>query len=117
MTGPMVTLTPGAHPAPGAGASTEPATLMPDTGLGVPAGGCSRPIQLRGDLHQVHQATGTIVSSRSTWEMPDGVIYKACGNRRAAVCPACAETYRADTYQLVLAGLNGGKGIPDTVQL
>ena len=47
--------------------------------------------------------------------MPDGVIYKACGNRRATVCPSCAETYRADAYQLVLAGLQGGKNVPDTV--
>ena len=47
--------------------------------------------------------------------MPDTVIHKACGNRRAAVCPACAEYYRADAYQLILAGLRGGKGIPDTV--
>jgi hypothetical protein len=45
------------------------------------------------------------------------VVYKSCGNRRASVCPACAEVYRADTYQLILAGINGGKGIPDTVQL
>ena len=47
--------------------------------------------------------------------MPDRVIYKACGNRRASVCPSCAEVYRADAYQLVLAGLQGGKGVPDTV--
>ena len=48
--------------------------------------------------------------------MPDGVIYKPCGNRRAAVCPACAEVYRADTYQLVLAGLQGGKGVSENVR-
>ena len=29
--------------------------------------------------------------------------------------PACAEVYRADTYQLIRAGLSGGKGIPATV--
>jgi hypothetical protein len=28
---------------------------------------------------------------------------------------SCAEVYRADTYQLVRAGLVGGKGVPDTV--
>ena len=50
-------------------------------------------------------------SRPGTGSMPDGVIYKPCGNRRAAVCPACAEVYRADTYQLVLAGLQGGKGV------
>ncbi|NEA37560.1 replication initiator [Streptomyces sp. SID13031] len=79
------------------------------------AGGCVRPIQLRGESHVVSERTGRIISTRHTDDMPDRVIYKACGNRRAAVCPSCAETYRADTYQLVLAGLRGGKGIPDTV--
>jgi hypothetical protein len=47
--------------------------------------------------------------------MPDGVIYVPCNNRRAVVCLSCAETYRADTYQLVKAGLASGKGVPDTV--
>jgi hypothetical protein len=47
--------------------------------------------------------------------MPDGVIYKPCGNRRATVCPSCAATYRRDAYQLVRAGLVGGKGIPTTI--
>ena len=45
--------------------------------------------------------------------MPDGVLYVPCGDRRASVCPPCAETYRADTYQLIRAGLVGGKGVPD----
>ena len=43
------------------------------------------------------------------------MLYTPCGDRRASVCPACAETYRRDTYQLIRAGLTGGKGIPDTV--
>ena len=43
------------------------------------------------------------------------MIYVPCGDRRASVCPACAETYRADTYQLIRAGLVGGKGVPETV--
>jgi hypothetical protein len=81
------------------------------------AAGCSRPIQLAGRVDEVSTVTGAVLSTRHTADMPDGVIYKACGNRRASVCPACAETYRADTYQLILAGLNGGKGIPDSVQL
>ena len=46
--------------------------------------------------------------------MPDGVIYKPCGNRRVTTCPGCAETYRRDAYHLIRAGLTGGKGItPD----
>ena len=40
-----------------------------------------------------------------------------CGDRRASVCPPCAETYRADTYQLIRAGLAGGKGVPESVAI
>ena len=47
--------------------------------------------------------------------MPDGVIYKACGNRRVSACPSCAETYRRDAFQLIRAGLIGGKGVPEHV--
>jgi len=43
------------------------------------------------------------------------VIYKACGDRRASVCPPCAERYRQDTWPLVAAGLRGGKGVPAEV--
>jgi hypothetical protein len=77
--------------------------------------GCERPIRLAGHLHTLNPATGEILSSRSTESLPDGVIYVPCGDRRASVCPACAETYRADTYHLIRTGLIGGKGIPDTV--
>ena len=51
----------------------------------------------------------------STDAEPDGVLRKACGNRREAVCPPCAERYRGDAYQLIAAGLRGGKGVPDTL--
>ena len=40
---------------------------------------------------------------------PDGVLIKRCGNRRPAVCPSCSYEYRADAYQLVRAGITGGK--------
>jgi hypothetical protein len=46
---------------------------------------------------------------------PDGVLLTACGTRRAARCPPCAEVYRTDAYQLLRAGLAGGKGIPESV--
>jgi hypothetical protein len=51
----------------------------------------------------------------STDTEPDGVLRKACGNRREAVCPPCAQRYRGDAYHLIAAGLRGGKGVPDTV--
>ncbi len=79
------------------------------------AAACTRPVRLAGTVHTVDTRTGELVDTRPTVDMPDAVIYKACGNRRASVCPACAEVYRADAYQLVLAGLRGGKGIPESV--
>ena len=51
----------------------------------------------------------------TTASEPDETLLKCCGNRREAVCPTCARTYRGDAYQLVAAGLSGGKGVPDTV--
>jgi hypothetical protein len=77
--------------------------------------GCERPIRLVGHLHTINPSTGQVLSSRATETLPDGVVYVPCGDRRASVCPACAETYRADTYHLIHAGLVGGKGVPDTV--
>ena len=78
------------------------------------AGGCTHPVRLQAESSRVDTGTGELVPVVSVGG-EDDVIYKACGNRRAAVCPSCAETYRADAYQLVLAGLRGGKGIPDDV--
>ncbi len=79
------------------------------------AAGCAHPIRLSGVVHHVEASTGRITREAPTSEMPDGVIYTNCGNRRANVCAGCAETYRADTYQLVTAGLVGGKGVPTSV--
>jgi hypothetical protein len=80
------------------------------------AAGCIRPIRLTGALHTVDKTTGQILATRHTHQLPDGVVYVPCGDRRASVCPACAETYRADTYQLIKAGLVGGKGVPESVR-
>jgi len=82
-----------------------------------PAGGCARPIRLTGRMHDVNTATGEVLSTLDTSSMPDHVIYTACGDRRASVCPSCAETYRRDTYQLIRAGLAGGKGVPESVAI
>jgi hypothetical protein len=77
------------------------------------SGNCARPIRLRGtietcDAHGVKRVWSTDTE-------PDGILRKACGNRREAVCPPCAERYRQDAYHLIAAGLKGGKGVPDTV--
>jgi hypothetical protein len=77
--------------------------------------GCTRPVRLHGTIRDLDPRTGEVLRTLDTATLPDGVLYVPCGDRRASVCPACAETYRADTYQLIKAGLTGGKGVPDTV--
>ncbi|MFI9561740.1 replication initiator, partial [Nonomuraea endophytica] len=76
--------------------------------------GCRNPIHLRGHITH-HDATGAVIRRYSTVHEPDGLLRIPCKTRRATRCPACAETYRQDTYHLIRAGLIGGKGVPDTV--
>ncbi|MEU9834787.1 replication initiator [Streptosporangium sp. NPDC048047] len=78
-------------------------------------GGCSHPIHLTGESAVVDAATGEVLHAYRTDDEPSGHLLVACGNRRASVCPACSEVYRADTFHLIRAGLSGGKGIPETV--
>src|SRR5215472_10983720 len=86
-------------------------------GTALAAGGCVRPIRLRGTVRDIDTATGEILRDLDTGDLPDQAIYVPCGDRRASVCPPCAETYRADTYQLIRAGLAGGKGMPESVAI
>jgi hypothetical protein len=78
-------------------------------------GYCAHPVRLAGRIDHADIATGEVREAYSTDHEPGGVLLKACGNRRASVCPACAETYRRDAWQLISAGLKGGKGTPDTI--
>ncbi|MFG1865666.1 replication initiator [Microbispora bryophytorum] len=77
--------------------------------------GCRQPIHLRGKVEHWDTATGTLLHRYSTRLEPDGVLRVPCKSRRASRCPSCAETYRADTYHLIRAGLVGGKGVPASV--
>jgi hypothetical protein len=77
------------------------------------SGNCARPVRLQGTIETCDGHGQRRVWSTDT--EPDGVLRKACGNRREAVCPPCAERYRQDAYHLIAAGLRGGKGVPDTV--
>jgi hypothetical protein len=79
------------------------------------AGYCQRPVRLVGAIDHIDTDTGEARTAFDTAKEPDGLLLKACGTRRAARCPPCAEVYRADAYQLLRAGLAGGKGIPDSV--
>ncbi|WP_225850948.1 replication initiator [Streptomyces sp. HPF1205] len=83
-------------------------------------GGCTHPIRLDGHRteHALDTTTGEIgaVLHRMTSDrLPAGHLLVRCNNRRTTRCPACAETYRRDTFHLITAGLRGGKGTPEDV--
>jgi len=78
-------------------------------------GGCLQPVLLRGRADYIDGGTGELLHRYTTVHEPGGVLPIACKTRRASRCPSCAEVYRADTYQLIRAGLTGGKGVPATV--
>ncbi|MFI1050596.1 replication initiator [Streptomyces griseoruber] len=83
-------------------------------------GGCTHPVRLDGHRteYAVNNTTGEIgavLHRLDSATLPAGHLLVRCNNRRATRCPACAETYRRDTYHLITAGLRGGKGTPDEV--
>jgi hypothetical protein len=80
-------------------------------------GWCERPVRLAGATHQIDPATGEVYSSYSTDTEPDGHLLKACGTRRATVCEPCSARYRADAWHLIVAGLRGGKGVPQDASM
>jgi hypothetical protein len=79
------------------------------------AGYCHHPIRLAGRVEHADRQTGEVRIVYDSGREPDGVLLKACGTRRESRCPSCAATYRADAYQLLAAGLRGGKGVPESV--
>lgn len=79
------------------------------------AGGCSRPIQLRGASHLVNTATGELTKLYDSADELDGRTYVRCGNRRVASCQVCGEQYKRDAWHLLNCGLAGGKGVPASV--
>ena len=78
-------------------------------------GYCAHPVRLRGTVDHADATTGEIRTVYSTDREPDATLLKACGNRRVSVCPSCSATYQADSFQLLAAGLRGGKGVPGTL--
>jgi hypothetical protein len=78
------------------------------------SGYCARPVRLRGVVETCDGHGGR----RQVWSTdgePDELLRKACGNRREAICGPCAARYRGDAWQLIAAGLRGGKGVPESV--
>ena len=78
-------------------------------------GACSHPVRLLGRIDAVDLATGETAPVYDTASESGGVLHVACGNRRESRCPSCSAVYKRDARQLVLAGLSGGKGVPESV--
>ena len=70
---------------------------------------------MTGHRTRLDSDTGQILDHLDTRHLPAGELLLRCGNRRATRCPACSTLYRYDTYQLIAAGLRGGKTVPTTV--
>lgn len=78
-------------------------------------GWCRHPVRLVGKRQAIEAETGEVRSSFASSELPDHLLLKACGQRRTTACPSCSAVYGADAFQLVAAGLRGGKGVPEEV--
>ncbi|RIQ18264.1 replication initiator [Jiangella rhizosphaerae] len=78
--------------------------------------GCSNPIRLQGSSVHVDAVTGEVVGTYSSDDEHDGYTYVRCGNRREAVCPSCSREYKGDAWHVLMAGLVGGHGVPETVR-
>lgn len=63
---------------------------------GEASGWCARPVKLVGYLAAEEPESGRRVVVSQSGTRPGGVIRKACGNRRASVCPSCSSLYRSD---------------------
>lgn len=78
-------------------------------------GGCASPVYLVGHTITRDVGTGEVLHVFSSDSQPRGRLAVACGNRRATRCGPCAWLHAGDTYQLVVSGLAGGKGVPASV--
>ncbi|MGH2689975.1 MAG: replication initiator, partial [Actinomycetota bacterium] len=79
------------------------------------AGHCLHPVRVVGHVDQIDKASGEVRRVYSTEGEPDNCLLLPCKTRRESKCPPCADEHRGHNYHLILAGLRGGKGVPETV--
>ncbi len=82
---------------------------------GTLTGGCVNPIRLRGFYQRIAADTGEVLELLGSPEDRAGVLAVSCKDRRASCCPSCSRLYERDAYQLLAAGLRGGKSVPADV--
>lgn len=79
-------------------------------------GFCECPIRLAGRISERDRGSGEVRIVYESDGEPDAVTYLACGSRLASKCVPCSSRYWRDAFQLVAAGLRGGKGVPESVR-
>jgi hypothetical protein len=97
--------------------TTDPerlARVLAATDLAGTAATCANPIRLTGSRTVVDAATGQILHRTGSAAFGEHIAV-CCGNRRASACPACSRLYQYDAYNLIAAGLRGGKNTPTQV--
>ena len=78
-------------------------------------GFCAYPIRLVGRSEAFDTTPGALIRSYGSADETLGVTFTRCGYRRADKCESCSRLYAADTFQLIRAGIAGGKTVPETV--
>lgn len=76
---------------------------------------CINPIRLRGYYQRIDANTGEVLALLGSPATAAATVLVPCNDRRASCCPACARRYERDAYQLIAAGLRGGKSVPASV--
>ena len=82
----------------------------------VKIGGCENPVYLVGRTVTSDPVTGEVLHVFTSEGQPFNRLMLPCGNRRSSRCVFCSWWYQGDTFHLVLAGLVGGKGVPESVR-
>ncbi len=78
-------------------------------------GGCASPVYLVGHTLTRDAGTGELLHVFTSASQPYGRFAVGCRNRREGVCLPCSYLHKGDTYQIVVSGLVGGKGVPESV--
>lgn len=78
-------------------------------------GGCASPVYLVGHTLTWDAVTGELLHVFDSATEPYGRFAVGCRNRREGVCLPCSFLHKGDTYQIVVSGLSGGKGVPESV--
>jgi hypothetical protein len=69
----------------------------------------------RGFYQLIEAQTGEVLAAVGSPETGDGVLLVSCKDRRSSCCGPCSRLYEKDAFQLLAAGLRGGKTVPASV--